>query len=59
MDKDAIFFEELESRSLEEVSHEPIFGKLRGEVREMLPQFEVNENILMSEFSIIKKTICR
>ncbi len=59
MDKDASFFEELESRSLDHVPHEYIFEKHRGEIREMLLQFEVNENILMGNFSLIKKRICR
>ncbi len=59
MDKDASFFEELESRSLDKVHHEYIFEKNRGEIREMLLQFEVNEKMLMGNFSLIKKRICR
>ncbi len=55
MDKDASFFEELESRSLDKVHHAYIFENNRGEIREMLLQFEVNENILMGNFSLIKK----
>ncbi len=45
MDKDASFFEELESRSLAKGHHEYIFEKNRGEIREMLLQFEVNEKV--------------